>query len=211
MLLYTLFSYKEPFHGSDANAIQSVTVEKLTKLFDDSEIKSKTLKTLLLECCKRDPKERPTFRKIIDKYEKKLFPQILVELDLTESLIQEIWDKAAEHCKLPKNPREIEFQQFYEFLVKYFALNPEKKPEEVYYLKEALRLPFFYKLGQSDPKNMPRDNFGILARLFRFGKKKDETFIQRIVEVFKSDWFYGTVDRTEAQNKLEDLAKRKKR
>jgi len=55
---------------------------------------------------------------------------------------------------------------------------------------------------------MTRENFGILAGLFKFTKKKDDTFLQRIVEVFKAPWFYGSVDRAEAEKQLEPSAKK---
>jgi len=107
-------------------------------------------------------------------------------------------------CKATK---DIEFNKFYEYLIKYFTL--QKKPEESHYLKEALRLTFFIKSSDPDPSKMTSDNFGVLGRLYKFTKKKDDTFIQRIVEVFKADWFYGYVDRAEVQNQLEALTKRK--
>jgi len=204
--LYTLFTYKEPFPVGEGNSdvkkkIQSVTDDELLKLFDS--VGSKALKSILVECCKRAPNERVTFRKIIDKHEKVQFPQILKDLDLTETLIQSIWESALKECKVTK---DIEFKHFYDYLTKYFKI---KKPEEAYYLKEALRLPFLLKLGEPDPTYMTRDNFGILAKLFRFTKKTDDTFIARIVEVFKSDWFYGCVDRMEAQKHLDVLQQKK--
>jgi len=202
MLLYTLFTYKEPFPGADKIKIQNVTEDELSKLFDEKKIGSKTLKNLLMDCCKLKPADRLSFRKIIDK-EKKIFPEILRELDLTETLIEDIWDKALKEY----NTKDIEFSKFHEYLIKYFKL--EKKPEEAYYLKEALRLPFLLKLGEQDPKYMTRDNFGILARLFKVTKKNDDSFTTRIVEVFKADWFYGSVDRNESQKQLEYLTKKK--
>jgi len=207
MLVYTLFSYKEPFpNGADAKKIQNVNEDELSKLFDS--LNSKALKIILMDCCKRAPNDRFTFRKIIDKYEKSQFPQILKELDLTEILIQTIWEKALKVTKTTTKDN-IEFKAFYDYLSnKYFKL--QKKPEEAFYLKEALRLPYLLKSGEPDPNLMTRDYFGVLARLFKFTKKKDETFIARIVEVFKADWFYGVVDRMEAQKQLEALAAKKK-
>jgi len=70
-------------------------------------------------------------------------------------------------------------------------------------------LPYFLKLGQPDPTKMSRVNFSSIGRLFKFTKKKDDTFIQRIVEVFKADWFYGSVDRNDAQNQLEAFSNKK--
>jgi len=152
-------------------------------------------------CCKLSPKDRLTFREIIDKYPK-CVSQILKDLDLTETLIESIWSTELK-CK----ETYIEFNTCHDYLIKYFRL--QKKPEAVHYLKEALRLPFFLKSGQPDPPNMTRDKFGVLGRLFRFTKQKDDGFIERIVELFKSDWFYGCVDREEAQNQLEAFAKKK--
>jgi len=192
--------------GEEKTTIQSVTEEQLSKLFDD--VSSKTLKNLLIECCKLAPSNRSSFSKIRDKYEKSQ-PQILKKLDLTETLIETIWKKALKKTNLPQTTKEIDFKQFYDFLVnKYFKL--QKKPEESHYLKEALRLPFLLKPGEPDPNFMTRDNFGILARLFKFTKKSDDTFITRIVEVFKAEWFYGFVDRNDAQKQLEFLANKKK-
>jgi len=57
---------------------------------------------------------------------------------------------------------------------------------------------------------MTRDNFGVLGRLFKFSKKKDDSFIERIVELFKADWFYGCVDRAYSQKQLEALQANKK-
>jgi len=202
MILYTLFMYKEPFPGLDKIKIQNVNEDELSELFGEKKIGSKALKNLLMECCKLKPSERGSFRKIIEK-EKVRFSEILRELDLTETLIVEIWDKASNEYKT----KDIEFSKFHEYLIKYFSL--EKKPEEAYYLKEALRLPFLLKLGVQDPKYMTRDNFGILARLFKFTKKNDVSFVTRIVEVFKADWFYGGVDRMESQKHLEHLTKNK--
>jgi len=67
MILYTLFTYKEPFPNSDVkNTIQNITEDGLSKLFEN--LGSKTLKNLLMDCCKL--KDRLTFREIIGKYEK---------------------------------------------------------------------------------------------------------------------------------------------
>jgi len=162
-----------------------------------------------MDCCKRTPKDRLTFRKILDKYEKgQLIDNILKDLDVTETYIQTIWEKASLKCKAT-NSKDIDFKKFYEFLIQYFHLL--KKPEEAHYLKEALRLPFFLKLEQPDPTIMTRENFGQLGKIFMLTKKKDSGFIQRMVEVFKSEWFYGFVDRLEAQNQLEALSKKRKR
>jgi len=201
MLLYTLFTYKEPFPGADKKNIQNVTEDELSKLFD--RIGSKALKNLLMDCCKLKPNDRLNFHKIIKDKEKSKFPEILKDFDLTETLIEEIWDKALKEYKT----KEIEFSKFHEYLIKYFKL--EKKPEDAYYLKEALRLPFLLKLGEQDPEYMTRDNFGILARLFKVTKKNDDSFTTRIVEVFKADWFYGGVDRIESQKQLEHFSKKK--
>jgi len=207
MLLYTLFTYKEPFPDVKKK-IQSVTDNELSKLFGDN-ITSKTLKTLLMDFCKRTPSDRLTFRKIIDKFEKNQSQnQILKELDFTETLIQIIWEKAKEDCKATNDIEPIDFNMFYLFLFGYCQV---KKPEEAhsYYLKEALRLPYFLKLGEPDPKYMTRDNFGVIARLFKLTKKNDDSFLQRIVDLFKEDWFYGGVDRIEAQRQLEATQRKK--
>jgi len=149
-----------------------------------------------MDCCKRVPSERLTFCKIIEKYK---MNEILKELDKTETEIQNIWKKAISKCKGDKD--NIDFKKFLLFLIDYFRL--KNKHEEKYYLKEALRLPFFLQLGAADPTSITYDHFGAVGRLFKFIKKKDDGFIQRIVELFKSDWFYGTVDRTEAIKQLE--------
>jgi len=127
-------------------------------------------------------------------------------LDVTETITDNIWEKALKDCKA-KTKDSIEFKKFNDFLVEYFHL--KKKPEEAHYLKEALRLPYFLKLGVPDPTYITRDNFAVLGRLFKFTKKADESFIQRIVDVFKADWFYGGVDRNEAQKQLEAVQKSK--
>jgi len=162
-----------------------------------------------MDCCKKKPDERLTFSKIIDKYVKtQYFKEILKELDATENIILYIWENAlkAGSPTLPKENKEIEFTKFYDFLIKHFRL---KKPEEIYYLKEVLRLPYFLKLGVPDPPTMTRENFAVIGSLFKFTKKRDDSFIERMLEVFKAEWFYGTVDRLEAQKQLEALTKSK--
>jgi len=123
---------------------------------------------------------------------------------MTDTLILIIWEKAMKDCKA--TTKDIEFKKFYDFLLEYFHL--EKKPEESHYLKEALRLPTLKKLNEPDPNYISYDDFAILGRLFKLTKKEDESFIKRIVEVFKADWFYGCVDRTEAQRQLDALQKK---
>jgi len=66
------------------------------------------------------------------------------------------------------------------------------------------------KQGQDDPKNITLENFRIVCNIFKLSKNKDDTFIRRIVEVFKAEWFYGSVDRLESQRQLEVQADKKK-
>jgi len=175
-------------------------MKKVWKL--SGSLNSKTLKNLFMDCCKPSPKDRLTFREIIGKYDQKSVLQILKELDLTETLIESIWSSELK-CK----EQYIDFNTFHAELIKYFRI--QKKPEAIHYLKEALRLPFFLKFGQPDPLHMTRDKFGVIGRIFRFTKQKDDGFIERIVELFKSDWFYGCVNREEAQKQLEAFSKKK--
>jgi len=117
---------------------QNVDEKQISNLFDG--LGSKTLKSILIDCCKIIPKDRSTFRKILDKYEKSAPPSIIKELDVTETIINSIWTTALTKFKATN---DIEFGPFYDFLVKYFKLS---KPEEYHYLKEALRLTFFFKI-----------------------------------------------------------------
>jgi len=57
---------------------------------------------------------------------------------------------------------------------------------------------------------MTRENFGHVGRLFKLTKKRDNDFIKRVIEVFEADWFYGYVDRIEAEKQLNALAKKEK-
>jgi len=200
MLLYTLFTYKEPFERSNTKEkIKKITEEQLLKQFKD--IKSPTLVQLLGDCCKRDPSQRLSFSKIIQKYDKAKLTNILSELDITAGITTEIWKAATSDGK------EIPFKKFIEFLVDYFSIKPDT--EEHHYLKEALRLPSLLKQQAPDPQTITFEQFSIICQLFKINKEKDDGFIKRIVEVFKADWFYGCVDRTDAQNKLERFKAKK--
>jgi len=156
-----------------------------------------------MDCCKLRPNDRLTFKAIAAKYNESYFTQVLKGIDITETLIQNIWDEALLECKATK---DIEFKKFHEFLIGYFRL---KNPEEKHYLKQALKLPFLLKT-EADPPYMTRDNFGHVGRLFKFTKKKDNDFIKRVVEVFKADWFYGSIDRVECEKQLKALADKNK-
>jgi len=101
------------------------------------------------------------------------------------------------------------FNSFYIFLSKYFGL--KKNTEEAHYLKELLRLSFTLKVGETEPANMTYDNFRVICRLFKINQERDKGFIERMIEVFRSDWFYGYVDREDAQKQLDALAISKKR
>jgi len=206
MLFYTLFTYKEPFANSEDKKKKATDDKELSKLFDN--VRSSTLKTFLLNCCNPNPENRLSFSKIVEISEKdNFFPQILKELDLTEVVINTIWNEALKSLEVSKDT--FKFKDFHKFLVKYLAL--DKKPEEAHYLKQALRLTYFIKSSEKDPPNIPRENFTIVCRLFKFANENDkEGFVQRIVEVFKADWFYGSVDRMDAQKQLEDLTNKKK-
>jgi len=134
-------------------------------------------------------------------------PEPFKQIDITESIIQKIWEDALVQCE-EKETKDIPFKTFYPYLIEYFSL--KEKPEEAHYLKEALRLSFSLKASQPDPSKITLDNFGVIVRLFNFCKEKDEGFIKRMVEVFNADWFYGCVDRMDAQNQLAALTKQRK-
>jgi len=198
MLLYTLYTYKEPFENVPdlKKNIQKVTEEELSKLFN---INSSLLKNLLMDCCHLEPSKRSPFHEIKKKIQ---YPQILQELDKTESLTEKIWGEATKSDHMP-------FNSFYIFLSKYFGL--KKNTEEAHYLKELLRLSFTLKVGETEPANMTYDNFRVICRLFKINQERDKGFIERMIEVFRSDWFYGYVDREDAQKQLDALAISKKK
>jgi len=213
MLLYTLFTYKEPFPKMNDDEVKKkvgkIQEKEVIDLFNkENKNLGNTLTQLLLDCCKPDPSQRISFKEILEKSDK-LFPKILVELDVTESISQKIWDDAILQLK-PQEKGILDFKGFFKFLCdKYFILKP--KTEERHYLKAALRLPYMLKQGQDDPKNITLENFRIVCNIFKLSKNKDDTFIRRIVEVFKAEWFYGSVDRLESQRQLEVQADKKKR
>jgi len=206
MLMYTLFTYKEPFANPEDKKKKATDVKELSKLFEN--IHSPALQDFLLNCCK--PENRLSFGQIVKISEKDdFFPQILKELDLTETVINKIWELAVKFPLEVVSKDTFKFKDFYEFLVKFLIL--EDKPEEAHYLKQALRLTYFIKASEKDPQNIPLENFSIVCKLFKFANENDkEGFVQRIAEVFKADWFYGSVDRMDAQKQLEDLTTKKK-
>jgi len=74
MLMYTLFTYKEPFPNKEGDTDVKNKITKvadgdlLVKLFDN--LNSKSLKKLLLDyCCKRAPNERSPSSKIKEAFE----------------------------------------------------------------------------------------------------------------------------------------------
>jgi len=156
-----------------------------------------------------------SFSKIVELTDKEnFFSDILKQLDFTETVIKDIWQEAEKECKekISKEGKETEvvgFEKFYQFLSdKYLVL--DKNSDRPHYLKQALRLPILLKATEPDPKYITCDNFGTVCRLFKFtGEKDKEGFIQRIVEVFKAEWFYGCVDRPEVEKQLELYASKK--
>jgi len=203
MLMYTLFTYKEPFADCIQNVkekIHKINNEDLSKLF--AEIRSNCLKELLLDCCKCDPSKRLTFSQLFGN--KNTFNEtILKELDLSLKLADEIWKEAMQN---EKDAKEIEFKEFFQFLLQKFAL--KENNEQSHYLKQAIRVIYTKKPNDNDPSTMTLDHFRTLCRLFAL-TEHDEDFIRRIVEVFEAPWFYGCVERTDAENQL-TLANKKK-
>jgi len=49
-----------------------------------------------------------------------------------------------------------------------------------------------------------------LVDFSNLARKKDNDTIKRVVEVFKADWFYGFIDRVEAEKQLKALADKNK-
>jgi len=159
------------------------------------------------DCCKKDPSQRLTFNQITDKYEKlKQFHNILEELEKTDAIIEEIWNDAMSICTASN--RGFEFNSFFSFLIEHFSLTQEKHEEQRYYLKQALRLPFGRMPLNRDPDYISREYFGIVCNLFKFTDAKDPGFIERILDVFKAEWFYGCVDREDVQRKIEDKSQK---
>jgi len=124
-------------------------------------------------------------------------------MDTTKGITEDIWEKRNK-VKVPQNRKHIEFNEFYDFLQAYFKI---KNPEEAHYLKEALRMVYRSKVQSADPITMSHQKFEVLCNIFQFTESNDPWFIKRIVQLFEQDWFYGAVDRIQAQ---ESISKKKK-
>jgi len=212
MLLYTLFTNKAPFDGPSyeevKNKIKKCTEDDLKALF--SPLRPAVV-AVLKKFCKIVPSERLSLSKFENENCKgEPFLEILKEMDATKGITNQIWEKAMKlaetKSKYHENEKSIEFNEFYNFLQDYFKIN---NPEEAHYLKEALRM--VNRLQNGDPKTMSYQKFEILCNIFQFTEPNDPWFIKRIVQLFKQDWFYGAVDRGQAQVSISKNSSKKEK
>jgi len=210
--LFTYPDQKEPFADlanfeAVKKEIKSLTDDKIKNLFRN--IPSNTLQELLLDCCKVNPDQRLSFEQLEAKYDSKeddLFAKILKELDNTANVTNKIWNDAISSKKVTQKAQEgVQFNKFFEFLTDdCFKL---ANPEGQHYLKQALRLPFWLKPNDEDPKYISREQFDKVCFLFKFTKEDEKSgynnFIKRIVDIFSRKWFYGSVVRENVQAALD--------
>jgi len=184
-------------------------MKKIKDLFGKPKIPSKTLQELLLDCCKINPSQRLSFEKLEAKYDSKeddLFSKILQEMDNTATVINKIWNDAISSKKISPTAQGVEFKKFFEFLTNdCFKLT--SNGEGYHYLLQALRLPFWIKPYDEDPKYISREQFEKVCNLFKFTKEDEKSsydnFIKRIVDIFSRKWFYGSVQRENVQAALD--------
>jgi len=217
MLLCTLFTYPdqnlaEPFANlKDLDAvkqeIKNLTDEKIKALF--GKIPSKTLQELLLDCCRASPKQRLSFEQLEEKYdsnkEDDLFSKILQEMDNTAAVINKIWNDAISN-KVSSTQQGFEFAKFLQFLTN-DCFKLKRDTEGYHYLLQALRLPYWLRPNDDNPKSISREQFEKVCKLFKFTKEDEQSnyqnFIKRIVDLFSQKYFYGSVQRETVQVALD--------